>query len=92
MDAEQKSAKGNNLLDTLQREVGCPYLSNLHEPLWAEALLRVIGGIADETYSIEQWRKTTSYITGKNCSVLTAADAKEQLCVQLSNPCDKKTF
>ncbi len=89
MDAERKSAREGDLLDTLQQEVGCPYLSNLHEPLWAEALLRVVGGIADETYSIEQWRSAAGYITGKDYSCQTTADVKAQLYAQLSRPFHK---
>ena len=76
--ADQNQQKAN-LLDVLQEEVQCSYLSNLRDPIWADALFGVVGGIATDEYPAQAWQNATDYITGLSCEASSAQEAKDSL-------------
>ena len=80
-DLERTNNPG--LLDVLQAGVACPYLSNLRDPVWSEALMSVVGGIDAENYSTQVWRNASEYITGFPCMESSQQAAKDQLLVFL---------
>lgn len=74
-----KRADKLGLLDSLQEGVACPYLSNLRDPVWSEALMSVVGGINIEDYSAQDWRNASEYITGLPCMESSPQAVKNQL-------------
>ena len=79
MDTERAIPTESDLLDTIQQEAGCPYLSDLHEPQWAEAVLRAIANIAEARYPAHVWRRVGGYIMRKDCAGETVSDICEQI-------------
>lgn len=71
------------LLDTMQAGVECPYLSNLRDAVWSQALMPVVGGIDAEDYSTQVWRDASEYITGLPCMETSPQAVKDQLLVFL---------
>ena len=79
MSAPETGSERKDLLDDLQKQIGCPYLSSLHEPLWMQQLTDVVGGIRPDSYSDWAWRSTVEYITGAPCGAQSASEAKAEL-------------
>ena len=71
--------KGKSLLDDMQEQLGCPYLSSLREPLWIDELAGAVGGVDTADYSIDAWRSMVEYITGGSSQAGTEDAAKAEL-------------
>lgn len=71
------SQKG--LLDMLSYEVGCMYVSDLHNDQLLPLIRHVILKIDENNYNIQEWYELIYYITGQRVSFLHQNEAKDYL-------------
>ena len=73
-------AKTANLLNELTETVGCYYLSDLHDRGNGAAVIKAVGGIDGERYSLSEWREAAGYILEtKDVPEDTVGAVKERL-------------
>lgn len=75
----KENNKSGNLLQTIQRRIGCIYLSDLHTDIYKEAIAGAAKELLKQKYSLEEWNEAVSYITSAVCSCDSAEDAYMQL-------------
>ena len=64
-----------DLLEHLAYKTGCMHISDL--PRCRQGLLGAVWSIPEETYSVEEWRKTVDYIYNTEMRFETVRDAKK---------------
>ena len=64
------------LLEVLASHAGCQYLSDLHLPWAAAALVNVLPALPAGRFSLWQWNDAVQYIAGVSCSFSRQEDAK----------------
>ena len=86
---ELKQMRGSDwnaeLLDELQDQVGCAYLSNLYEQDWAEALYQAVLQTPEDAYPALQWKMAATYIMRRPCDAGNASQIREELSQYLLN-------
>jgi hypothetical protein len=64
------------LLEVLASHAGCQYLSDLHLPWAAAALVNVLPALPAGRFSLWQWNDAVQYIAGVSRSFSRQEDAK----------------
>lgn len=70
---------GNLLLEALSKEIGCTYLSDLHETENRREVLRAMRKVSVGRYSIQAWNDAVWYITGIQSELSSERAAREKL-------------
>lgn len=67
------------LLEVLQYQTGCMYLSDLHIPDRMPLILHALRKINPESYHLREWTDAVCYITGQNVRFERISDAVRYL-------------
>lgn len=67
------------LLEFLQLQAGCMYLSDLHTPSHFPRIQRALRKITPDHYALREWNDAVWYITGQPCRFVSPRDAAEYL-------------
>lgn len=67
------------LLEFLQVQVGCMYLSDLHTPSNLPLVQRALRKIAPDSYGLKEWNDAVCYITGQDSDFDKQRDAARYL-------------
>lgn len=73
-----------DLLDTLQRNAGCAYISDLHNADNAGKVRQAVISIAADEYSLQTWNDAIRYITITEETFGNANQAREYLIGRLT--------
>ena len=57
-------SKKEGLLETLRALVGCPYLSDLHDPRYHADVRRAATKLRTEDFSAREWQDALTYLIG----------------------------
>lgn len=79
MGMAEETQEEVGLLETLQRYVGCMYLSDLHGAASAKALIGAMAEIADDRFLLEEWKHAANYIMGHLCECSSVQQIKNCL-------------
>ena len=71
--------KDAGLLECIASEVGCMYLSDLHQARLLETIRKVVFAIDPAKYSVSEWNDAVFYITGHKAEFETQTKAKDFL-------------
>ena len=59
----------NRLLEKISTQIGCMYISDLHQPDFLQHILHAVRKISiQEKYETEEWNDAISYIVGEKCT------------------------
>ena len=75
----RQSEQLTDLLDELQVQAGCPYMSDLHDRRFATAILDALSRIEEGRYPAEVWKEAAAYIAGAQPEAGDAAQAREAI-------------
>lgn len=67
------------LLETLQKRLGCLYLSDLHTDNFRLRAIREALNIPPGDYPPEQWQEAACYLLGRNSPSATVGELREML-------------
>lgn len=67
------------LLESLQIQVGCMYLSDLHIPSNLPLVQRALRKIEPDSYELREWNDAVCYITGQDSNFDNQSDAANYL-------------
>lgn len=67
------------LLESLQVQVGCMYLSDLHTPSNLPLVQRALRKIKPDSYGLREWNDAVCYITGQDTNFDSQRDAAKYL-------------
>ena len=67
------------LLETLAKDIGCSYLSELHSVYRYKEIYGEIIKLDMEKYTISEWNDAVGYITGKNVIFSSPKEARDYL-------------
>lgn len=68
-----------NLLENVQKMVGCFFMSDLHMPGRLSDVQKAVDRIPSDLYSLDEWNELIYYVTGTSCPHRSAEEAKEYL-------------
>lgn len=73
-----------DLLDVIAEEMGCLYLSDLHQLSLSPVQAEKLRSLSETAYSLKAYNDAASYITGNVCHCETIAQAKQMIldCLQ----------
>lgn len=67
------------LLSYLHIQVGCGYLSDLHQPRYLKQSIDILNRIPASIYPIHEWNYAVGYLLNKKVNFLTPEDAIKAL-------------
>lgn len=73
-----------DLLEELQKSIGCQYLSDLHDPAHRMTLAKAILRIPAARYDLEAWVDAAQYMIGVELGCFNAVEARTEIIAKLS--------
>ena len=59
----------DRLLEKISTQIGCMYISDLHQPDFLPHILHAVRKISiQEKFDVEEWNDAISYIVGEKCT------------------------